>query len=278
VQLTRKFFASLLILSAIQTVNAGTALTIQTTSETAKGPNKQTFYVHEGKVRLSTNSKDPNGQYLIFQSKEKQIVAVNTTHKSYSVLDPTYIKKAQTASSQAMTQAQQQMEARIKSMPPEQQERMRQMMSKMMNGDPSAEPSAAKKTYKNVNKTENVNGINCEVFESYKDEQKVGEVCVANYQQLNIDKVDFDTINQFFTFFKDMANQFSQGSNDNFDAMFIDQGQLPVKSTEFKAGKKVSSSIVSLDKSVPVTATLFEIPADFSKKEMPSLPPSGMAQ
>ncbi len=256
------------------TVQASVTIKIEGTGQYDTADAPQSFSVHKGKLLTNTFRGPQGDQFLLFDASKKEMVTVNKGNSSYYVVDPNVVKNVQNSANQAITTAQKNVEAQLENMTPEEQAKMREVMGNIFaNGNIAAQQTAlAETTIKETGRTDQANGIRCDIVEEFKRGIKVGEICLTTYKKMGIKSNDFETIQNFFAFFRDMANPLIQRNKHDIDQQFMSQGKVPVRAIKFDStGKKIGLTQISVDKSAKINADLFNIPAGYQKTAMPGM-------
>jgi hypothetical protein len=135
---------------------------------------------------------------------------------------------------------------------------MRDMMMKTMKSQMPKQAPAP--TYKMTGKSTEVNGFECEIVIK-KSKSGKSEFCVTEYQDLGMQKNEFEVIQSFQQIAVKLASQFGEDSSMDFSAL---GDYVPVRYDQSKQSgelKEVDHS--KLDKSQ------FMVPNDYTKKEIP---------
>ena len=220
----------------------------------------QVMLVQDGKVRMN-NPTNGNGMIL----KNAVLYVFDDKRKTYTELDKATMKKAADQAGAAMAQMQEQ----LKNMPPEQRAQMEKMLGANMPGAMSGKQD----TYeaKDTGRNETSEGRKCRVWNLLKNGAPHEELCVVPYSSL-AGKENFEKA------FKELADAAAgmtgnlPGANASIEARKAVDG-FPVRVRYFDAaGKPRGTETVMtrwLEESLP--ASTFEIPAGYTKKELPTM-------
>jgi hypothetical protein len=232
---------------------------------TGAGAEPNTVMVSQGKVRME--SVAPQGKsVVIFNDHQKHFISVNEQQKKYMLMDQNSIKEQVKMMKEMKKQWQTRMQEQMKKMSPEQRQQMEQQMAKMGTGPSQpGQPPAPKFTVKKTNKTENVSGVRCTVYESFRGSERLGDACIASPEALKLSKTDYQTLKGMFAFQRNMQKQFAMASGrptaKNDMGMFDNIEGLAVKVTD-NQGHVMTLASISHE---PLAQALFKIPADFEK-------------
>jgi Domain of unknown function (DUF4412) len=239
--------------------------TLKFSTDTGAGAEPNTVMVSQGKVRME--SMTPQGKsVMIFNDSQKHFISLNDQEKKYMVMDQSSIKEQVRMMQEMKKQWQAKMQEQMKQMSPEQRQQMEQQMAKMgMGASQPNQPPAPKFTVTKTNRTENISGVRCTVYDSFRGSERMGEACIANPEALKLSKTDYQTLKGMFAFQRNMQKQFATASGhptaQNEMGMFDNVEGLVVKVTDNRGGIMTLGSI-SHD---ALAQELFKIPADFEK-------------
>ncbi len=218
------------------------------------------------KVRMESATSE-GAQISIYSSKNKTFTVLNKEQKSYIVMDQNSVKEQAIRIKDTQQRLMAQMREQMRNMPPEQRKMVEQKMAELSSMDTGKmKPStfSARKT----GNTKRIGGIECDVYQSYRDGRPLGDACIANRKALNLSESDYTTLRGMFAFLREMRMQFASGSGvatpETEMGLFEDIDGLPVKVTS-TSGEQMTLEEVS-DKAL--SPELFEIPAGFKKVDM----------
>jgi hypothetical protein len=260
---------SLFVSAALFATSAFAGVHIENTSRDikTKAPqgNIQTMLVQNGMLRMN----HATGAVIL---KGSSLIMIDDKRQQYREMTKEDMKKMADQAGAAMKRMQEQM----KNMKPEQRAMMEKMMGNKIPGGMGAMGGADKPDVweaKNLNKTGNVEGRTCQVWNMSRNGALFEELCVVPYSSLpgkeNLDKV-----------FKDMAAAFadlgkaSPNANETAKA-FAQINGYPVRTRFYEGDGKFRPTETVLTKWVEesIPASTFEVPAGYKKMEMPTMPP-----
>ncbi|HEU5136663.1 MAG TPA: DUF4412 domain-containing protein [Steroidobacteraceae bacterium] len=257
-----KLILTVAALLAATQVSAGVrieTLTRDVKTQVADG-GAQVVMVQDGKIRMS-NPKHGNGMIL----KNTVLYLFDDQRKTYSEIDKATLKKAADQAGAAMAQ----MQERLKSMPPEQRAQMEKMLGANMPGAMSGKPD----TYetRDTGKSETAEGRKCRVWNLIKNGALHEELCVVPYSSLP-GKEDFEkAFSELAESAIGMAGNLP-GATAAIESRRAVDG-FPVRVRHFDAAGKPRGIETVLtqwvEESLP--ASTFEIPAGYTKKELPTM-------
>ena len=243
---------------------ADTRLSIQHT-ESGKQPQIQTVMVTSGKVRMEQGNDDT---LLLYDHANNTFFAIQPSEESYMEFDPEKAGEMMDQASQMQQQMMAQLQESLKEMPEEQ----REQMMKLMNRSGQKMPGLAEEPvrYEPRGGNDSISGFVCSWVEVYQGERKVRELCLADLSSMGMPSSDKDTMMAMQSSMKVLVKR--MGSAGMFQDNMPDG--FPVHVRHFGSNGQVTSEQqvqdVSHDK---LDASLFEIPAGYQKRELPSLPP-----
>lgn len=192
-----------------------------------------------------------DGSDMIFNSDEKNMLIISHPDKSYTTFDQNTVSNVKSEIDKAMEQA-------LAQVPPEQRAMVEQMMQNRMGGmsgmpnmggQAPVEITMPKIEFRETNRSDTINGYDCQYYESFEDGQKDGEHCVASWSELGVS----DNIQNSFTAMAEMMEgfleQFRQMSGTNAEnnmlAYLKDMEGYPVLSRQYSGGEAVRESRLS---------------------------------
>lgn len=226
---------------------------------------KNTVMIKNGMVRMVTSS--PQGEQVSLYDSHKQTFTILDAQKhTYMVMDRQTVHEQARQFEQMRNQMMGQLQERMKQMPADQRQQMEEQMAKMGMG-PSAQKQAPKFSTRKTGRKESVDEVSCEVYDSLRDGQPMGQACVASAQALGIPSQDYATLRQMFDFTQKMAAEFASSTGatppNPLGAFDVANG-LPVKISS-PNGQTMTLTSVS---SSPLSPEYFKIPAGFQKMDM----------
>jgi hypothetical protein len=247
--------------TALQTVNRdlssnGATTTIDT-------------WAQNGMMRVETHpSNSAPRATMIF--KNDTIYAINHEDKSYYAMDRESMQRVAAQLNPAL----QMLQERMKDMTPEQRAQMEKMMGgRLPNG--VGEPEK-KSEIKRTTRTDKVGGYNCTYVQVLEDDVLTDEMCVTPSSAIKGSEELVTTANKMAGVMRDMMStmdapwlkQMADKQVQNFAAL----GGIPMRSRHFNGGEPQSETTLASIKSEAVAASMFEIPAGYTQKQMLAAP------
>jgi hypothetical protein len=213
---------------------------------------------------------------IIVRNDTGKMLNLMKDRREYMEIDPKQIG-ARIADAQA------QMQQRLQSMPEAQRKQIEAMMAQHgvpAPGTPAAGAAAsepAKTSYEKSGQTKTVGSWSCQVFHQKRNGELAADLCIAPAAAVGLTK---DDLAAFHTIAETMGKMLPAGANrDNammdFDAMTRQIGfvGMPVETVTYLAGKVLTTSTVKSVDHAPLGSDVFEVPAGYTKRDMPGAPP-----
>jgi hypothetical protein len=209
------------------------------------------------RVEMGENETD---NVVIYRMDQRVFWILNTRDKTYVEMTEQDLKKMAVAMNEAM----QKMQEAMKDLPPEQ----RAMMEEMMKGNPSAEK--AKTTYKKVSSGEKVGDWTTDKYVAKSETEITEEVWTAQPEALGLKAEDFAGLNKMSEFFSEYFKD-----EDFYHPLILegkaqpgDYSGLPLRIISYNKGMKTHQTEIQEIKREKFSASLFDLPAGYTKQEM----------
>ncbi len=248
-----------LLLLTATAAHAGTKL--ETISRDLSGGRASTIntWAQDGMMRVESQ---PNESTLIF--RDETIYAINHKDKSYIAMDRASMKRM----AEQLNPALQMLQERMKTMTPEQRAQLEKMLgAKIPSGEGQPAPEI-----KRTSRNDKVNGYGCTYVEVREAGVLTDELCVVPANALKGSAELMASARKMSALVNDMMTsmdapwlkQMAQKQIQNFEAL----GGIPVVSRHFVGGKPQNETSLSNIGSETLAASLFEIPAGYTKRDM----------
>jgi hypothetical protein len=253
---------------------AGVVFEIETTDHTESPPQIQTVRMsgqgHNLKMDITSDKPEDQGE-MIYRGDRGEMVMISHAEKSYFVMD----REAVSAMASQMSQAMRQMEEALKNVPESQRAQIEQMMKQRM---PSAaqgqqQPSELRKTGEKGTRA----GYPCVRYEVWREGQKIRELWVTNWSNLEGGEEVAEVFQQMAGFFEEMMESLSQATGglggsaaigENIFEHMSKLGGLPVVTRDFENGALESESTLRSSKRQALESGVFEVPAGYRQQSM----------
>lgn len=204
---------------------------------------------------MRATSVGDNSTYMIYDANNTTFTTFAANKKEYFVMDKQSIEKLSDIG--AMVEAM--LEKQLSQMPAEQREMMRGMMEKMVKSQLPKE--LPKPEYKFTGKSGSYNGFDCEVVIKKIKKEKT-QFCVTEYSNLGMKDDEFAVITSFQQTISALAQKYGQDSSMDFSSL---GKYVPV---HYKQSKRETGALSNVNHD-NLDPSLFEIPSDYHKMEMP---------
>jgi hypothetical protein len=251
-------------------VQAGTLLeTVNRDLSRDGGSTTINTWAQNGMMRVESQADQATGRStMIF--KNDTIYAINHQDKSYYAMDRESMKRV----AEQLNPALKMLQERMKDMTREQ----RAQMEKMMGGRlPPGVGEAEKKTeIKRTARTDKVSGYSCSYVQVLEDGVLTDEMCVTPGKSLKGSDELMTAAAKMAELMREMMStmdapwlkQMADKQIQNFAAL----GGIPVLSRHFEAGSPQSETTLTSIRSEALAASLFEVPAEYTRKDMLAAP------
>lgn len=197
-------------------------------------PNGEPNTVMVSGPMVRTESTTPRGKSMsVYDNNSKTLMLIDDRQKSYAIMNHATIEKQvkhiHELRERVWTETQQQ----LQKMPREQRRLMERRISDMGGSGDTSKRMPFRFSTSRTSRMETVNGIRCEVYESFRNKEKLGEACIAGSKALYISNSDYQTLQGLFAFLRYMTERFVSASPSSGADMslFNNVGGLPVKMT-----------------------------------------------
>jgi len=226
-------------------------------------------WAQNGMMRVESQANEATGRStMIF--KNDTIYAINHQDKSYIAMDRESMKRV----AEQLNPALKMLQERMKDMTPEQ----RAQMEKMMGGSlPPGMGEPEKKTeIKRTARTDRISGHSCSYVQVLEGGVLTDEVCVTPTSALKGSDELMTAATRMSDLLREMMStmdapwlkQMAEKQVQNFAAL----GGIPVMSRHFEGGTPQSETTLASIRSEALAASLFDIPAGYTKKDMMGAP------
>ena len=246
---------------------AGVVITLETGSAGGQ-PAASTMSLESDRLRMSSAHND-----MIYRADLGKVWIMDTGDRSYREMTPESMKQMRAQMAGAMAQMQQ----NLQSMPPEQRKRIEAMMAQRGMGPQAGTPEQA--VYEKDGDPKMVGQWSCTPYKVSVNGAERSQMCIAKLADVGLTRDDLKAFASLGVFMQSMMagpggeHRRPAGVYD-FDAMSKSIGfdGIPVQTAHVSTDGKteIESTIKSVDrKSIPADA--FELPAGYTKQEMPMM-------
>lgn len=267
----KKFLAVLGLLAVVSVpVAAGVVYEIEVTDHEQSPPTSETIQAAvEGghlKMGMASGRQGRRGE-MIFRGDRREMVVVDHEDRSYHVMDEETLGQIADQVNSAMTQ----MQEALKNVPEDQRAMVEQMMKQRM---PAETPKRPETELRKTGERGDKNGYPCVKYEVLRGGQKLRELWVTDWSNVEGGKDVVDTFEDMADFFREMLDsmpEFGQGSaveGSPFEHM-KELGGFPVVTREFDDdGSLEGESALRSAKRQAIDPAAFEPPSGYTRREM----------
>jgi hypothetical protein len=246
--------------AAAATASAAQGVLVVETSTANGAPRTSQVQIEPTRMRTEIAGQNGTSQVVVFDGGKQILYMIDPAAKTYSEMTKADVDAAGAQLGDAMAQ----MQKALEGMPPAQRAQMEAMMKGRLGGMGAA---AAKTEYRRGG-TSKVGNWSCDVYESFQNNQKTGEVCTVSASALGFTAADFEVSRQLAAF---MRGLIPQGADQVFQAgRTQDQGYegIPVRRVTTTAGRQTVSEITSVARQT-FPDSIFAVPDGFTKTASP---------
>jgi hypothetical protein len=260
-----RFASGIVTLAAVcavaSTASAADGVLVVETSTVNGTPRTTQVQIERTRIRTEIAGQNGASQVVIFDGGKQILYMIDTAAKSYSEMTKADVDAAGAQMGDMMAQ----MQKALEGMPPAQRAQMEAMMKGRMGGMPGA--TAATTEYRR-NGSSKVSKWTCDVYESFQNNAKTGEVCTVSPSALGFTPADFEVSRQLAAF---MRGLIPQGADQVFQVgRTQEQGfeGVPVRRVTTIAGRQLVTELTSVARQT-FPDSVFEVPAGFTKTANP---------
>lgn len=229
-------------------------------------------YMTANRMRAEVDMPKSPRQIVIFDGAAQVMYTIDPERRTYMEMTKADVDRIGAQIPAMMAQMQKMLEG----MPPAQRAQFEEQMKKMTGGGgiPGA-PGSMKMEYKKSG-TDRVGSWTCDVYETWMNGRKTGDLCTVSPQTLGLTPADFEVSREMAKFFRALV---PEGAGGVFQAGTLgEQGfeGVPVRSSTNVLGTPMVSEVQSASRQ-NVADDLFAAPKGFQKTTVPAMP-SGLGQ
>lgn len=268
--------AASLVLLACGSAQADLVVTVQRKVLRTDPPAVETQQIKMTRDKLTTTVPERSGSstQIIFRGDKSLVWALDTKSRTYMEIDKATMKAAGDQMSAAMQQVQEQ----LAKLPPEQRAMAEKMMQGQMPGAAGAPGATGASAgagpaleVKATGEKRTIQGYACTRYDVYWNGKKTSESWVTPWSDAKLQKEDLEALRSMAGFFEDLvaSNPMLRGMSENSAYRGVDKMEgLPVLVRRFEGDKVVEETTLESLERKSVAASVFELPAGFSKKHL----------
>lgn len=233
--------------------------TVDRDSSTGKSEPAERWYVQDGKARI----EGPDGISIF---KDDIVYGVDSATRSYHVMDKATMERLRDHLKRVREQRTQ---AELAKLPPDKRAGVQEMLDKQAAATSKKPLIDAKDT----GKTETINSRTCQVWDITRDGALDEQYCIASFSTLPGGSEIQAVMQKYQGFFEQMAELAGPGGEgdamrDQF-ALWQKLNGYPLAARAYSASKiDPNETIVKTWQSQNVPASMFEIPANYTKRDL----------
>jgi len=237
--------------------------------KTGKEQSLQVMQVQDGMARMESNS----GRNTASIFKNDTMYVLDAQRKTYTAIDRATLERT----ANTMGQAMEQMRAQMAAMPPERRAQMEQMMKQNGLGAMTEPAKTPVVDVKASGGSGTHQGKSCKLWDMTRDGAPSQQLCVVPFSALQGSNELRALAEKMQAWLAGMSGPLKQMIGDNPMQQSPDiankLGGFPVITRQYKDGVLSSEeTTVKTWQTQKIDAALFEIPAGYTKQEMPSMP------
>ena len=244
-------------------ISAQAGVIVKMTQE-AKSMNmqsQQTMYIEKDRLRMEMSGQEEN-QTIIFRGDKNIFWVIDNTKKSYFEMTQDDVVKLKSQ----MDNMQKMMMEQMKNMPEEQRKMMEEMMPTSMPAE-----KKEKTTYTKKASGVKVGKWSTTHYEGTKAGKKSDDLWTVDWSEAGFNRSDFAVMTKMADFFSALsqeATDFMQVGSESWEKEMGISG-MPVRWIDYMdGGSKNEGSVQDISRK-DLEASLFELPAGFSKDQSP---------
>lgn len=221
---------------------AGVVFEIETRDHSNGQPRTEqmTIYAEGAALRMETSAaQQQTGQAMIFRGDRREMMVVDHSRRSYLVIDQQFAAKMKGQ----MQQMAGQMQGMLDKVPAEQRAMMEQMMAGQ--GGQMASQQQAPTDVRSTGKQQQVYGYPCVLFTVSREGQKIRDVWVTNWNNIQGSRELIATFDSMSDFVGQLTAAFGAQANapiaDDAFATMKQMGGFPVATREYRPDGSVAS-------------------------------------
>ena len=260
--------ASVLGLFVALSSQAAVVITVETRDLTKKDPAAEIGQISiDGKMMAMRGKDAEEVPQMIFRGDRQVLYAINPKRKEYIEVDKATFDQM----GGQMDEMMKQMEAKLADMPPQQRAMVERMMRQQMPDPAQADSPMRKPIVKRTEERKEIAGYPCRLYEIHVDDQKVREIWVTTWTNVDQGREAFGIFSELEEFFEGLMDAmknspFAGALQNPFDQVSKIDG-FPVLTREFKGGTAIRESLFKSVTTVELAPDAFEPPKNYAKRD-----------
>jgi len=248
------------VCAAASSASAADGVLVVETTTMNGTPRTSQVQIEPNRIRTEVTGPDGSSQVVIFDGAKQVLYLVNPASKTYSTMTKADVDAAGAQLGSAMAQ----MQKALEGMPPAQ----RAQMEAMMKGRGMPGMGTPARTEYRRGGTSKVSKWTCDVYESFQNNAKTGEMCTVSPSALGFTAADFEVSRQLAEFLRGLL---PQGADQLFQVGNASQqgfSGVPVRRVATVAGREMVTELTNVARQT-FPDSLFAIPDGFTQQASP---------
>lgn len=248
------------VCAAASTAAAADGVLVVETSTVNGNPRTTQVQIERSRMRTEIAGQNGTSQVVIFDGTKQVLYMIDAAAKTYSEMTKADVDAAGAQMGDAMAQ----MQKALEGMPPAQ----RAQMEAMMKGRGMPGMGTPARTEYRRGGTSKVSKWTCDVYESFQNNAKTGEMCTVSPSALGFTAADFEVSRQLAEFLRGLL---PQGADQLFQVGNASQqgfSGVPVRRVATVAGREMVTELTNVARQT-FPDSLFAIPDGFTQQASP---------
>jgi hypothetical protein len=210
---------------------------------------------------------------VLLDAARKRQIMIDDTNKTYTEITDEDRKRMRAQ----MEGMRGQMQEQLKSLPPEQRKKMEAALGAMGASSPTSGPHKPSEwKYESLGAKKSVNGFACEMYRVTEDGHAREEVCISPWSAGLVKKDDFVALAKFGEEMMEEMGLDKKAASGSVLGRLNKAPGLPITRVSIdEDGKRSGEEQIKSIKRGALDASLFAVPAGYTKKELPMGPGAG---
>lgn len=228
-------------------------------------PTTQEMQIDRNRMRVEMADPSSGKTLMIFDGAKQVLQIVSVDKKTYMEMTKATVEQMAAQVQGMMAQ----MEAAMANMPPAQRAQMEAMMRGRGGAGMAAAMAPAKPEYRKTG-TDRVGKWACDKYEGTANGQKVSDICTVEPSALGLVAADMTVLTQMADFAKSLTSMIPGGASGMVGITGQGFPGLPIRTIMTVGANTTTSEITDVSRQT-FPDSLFQVPAGFTKQEMPMM-------
>lgn len=260
----KKILMILIIILVSLNLFAESGIYIKNESIDSKGKKSSgEIFITPTKLKMSTNDHKNRASDILFFNDTKLMLMVNHKNEEVSEITKEDMAKMKAQMDEVKKQLDE-INMQLENAP----EAQREMMKKIMGGQIEAlmkKGNMIEIKYSKTGRSDNLNGWRCDEYIATMNDEKISEVWVTNFSNIDFEMSDFQIMFDYAEYMTNFTGDFLKGLN--FKGIEPDYEGYPIKTISFYNDKQIYETIILEYKRMDFNNDVFTVPADYDKEK-----------